>query len=147
MSLVYARPYGGDEGSKKGKKGADRGIDGVISFIDDRSGRPKQVLVQVKSGKVSSRDVRDLVGTIDREKAAIGILLTLEEPTRDMKTEAVSAGYYESPGWGQSYPRVQILTIKDLLSGQPVAMPPTHQTFKQAPRVKDEGPQQKGLFD
>ena len=147
LSLIYARPFGGDEGSKQGKKGADKGIDGVITFIDDASNKPKRILIQVKSGKVKSGDIRDLVGTLEREKAAMGVFVTLEEPTRDMRTEAISAGSYISPGWNQSYPRVQILTIGELLKGEKVNMPPAHATFKKAERVKDEGPQQKGLFD
>ncbi len=102
LSLINARPYGGEAGSKTGKKGADRGIDGIITFLDDNNNKPKRVIVQVKSGKVGSKDIRDLVGTVERENAAIGVFLTLEEPTRDMITEAVSAGYYESPGWARS---------------------------------------------
>jgi site-specific DNA-methyltransferase (adenine-specific) len=147
LSLIRARPIGGEGGSKTGKRGADKGIDGVITFIDDNTGKPKRVIAQVKSGKVGSRDIRDLVGTVNREKAAFGVFITLEEPTRDMKTEAVSAGFYESPAWGQNYPKVQILTIKELLQGAEVRMPPAHGTFKQAERVKEEGAQQRGLFD
>ena len=60
LSLVKARPLGGDTGSRKGKKGADKGIDGVITFIDEAKGKPNHALIQVKSGKVSSRDIRDL---------------------------------------------------------------------------------------
>lgn len=147
LSLVKARPAGGDSGSKKGKKGADRGIDGVITFVDDHTSQPKRILIQVKSGKVSSRDIRDLVGTVKREKAAIGAFLTLESPTREMTTEAVSAGFYESPGWNQTYPKIQILTIEELLNGAEIKMPPTGMTFKQAQRVKENEPVQKGLFD
>jgi site-specific DNA-methyltransferase (adenine-specific) len=146
LSLIQARPYGGEAGSKKGKKGADRGIDGVITFIDDGTGKPKRVLVQVKSGKVSSRDIRDLVGTVQRDNAEIGVFLTLDEPTRDMVTEAVSAGFYDSP-WSGKHPKVQILTVKDLLTGGRVDMPPTGVTFKEAQRVKEDRPRQKGLFD
>lgn len=147
LSLVKARPAGGESGSKRGKKGADRGIDGVITFVDDHTGQPKRILIQVKSGKVSSRDIRDLVGTVKREKAAMGAFLTLESPTRDMTTEAVSAGFYESPGWNQTYPKIQLLTIEELLNGAEIKMPPTGMTFKQAQRVKDDKPQQRGLFD
>jgi site-specific DNA-methyltransferase (adenine-specific) len=68
--------------ASKGKKGADKGIDGIITFVDDTTGKPKRIIVQVKSGKVSSRDVRDLRGAVKREKAAIAILITLEEPTQ-----------------------------------------------------------------
>jgi site-specific DNA-methyltransferase (adenine-specific) len=147
LSLVKARPSGGEQGSKQGKKGADRGIDGVITFIDDATGKGKRILVQVKSGKVSSRDIRDLVGTVKRESAAMGFFLTLETATRDMTTEAVSAGFYESPGWNQRFPKIQILTIDELLKGVAPQMPPTGMTFKQAQRVKEEGPQQQRLFD
>jgi site-specific DNA-methyltransferase (adenine-specific) len=145
LSLISARPLGGQEGSKTGKKGSDKGIDGVITFLDDNSGKPKRVLVQVKSGKVKSGDVRDLVGTVNRENAVMGIFITLEEPTRDMLTEAASAGFYKSEGWQRDYPKVQILTVEALLRGAEVKLPPTMTTFKQAPRVKGEAGQQ-GLF-
>jgi site-specific DNA-methyltransferase (adenine-specific) len=73
LSLIEAQPLGGDAGSKTGKKGADKGIDGVISFIDDAAGKNvKRVLVQVKSGHVNAAIVRDLRGVVEREKAAIG---------------------------------------------------------------------------
>jgi site-specific DNA-methyltransferase (adenine-specific) len=147
LSLITARPHGGDAGSKQGKKGADRGIDGVITFFDDYSGKPKRVIVQVKSGKVSSRDIRDLVGAVEREKATNGIFISLERPTRDMLTEAVSGGYYHSTGWGQDYPKIQIYTIEELLNGARVLIPPSNITFKQAQRVADDGPKQKTLFD
>ncbi len=149
LSLIRARPYGGEAGGKQGKKGADRGIDGLITFIDDNSGKAKRVIVQVKSGKVKSGDIRDLVGTVKREGAAIGVFLTLEPPTSEMTREAVSAGFYESPGWGTTHPRVQLLTVGDLLAGRArVDMPPTERTtFKTAARVKDDGAEQRGLFD
>jgi site-specific DNA-methyltransferase (adenine-specific) len=141
-SLIKARPLGGEADSKKGKKGADQGIDGVITFIDDASNKPKRVLVQVKGGGVGSATVRDLRGTVEREQAAIGVLITLEPATRPMTTEAAAAGFYESPGWHQKYPRLQILTIEQLLHGAQVQMPPAYGTFKQAQKVKkDEGVQ------
>lgn len=141
LSLVRARPVGGVAGSKKGKKGADRGIDGVINFIDDASGKAQRVLVQVKSGQVRSGDVRDLRGTIEREEAAMGLFITLEPATREMWTEATAAGFYHSPGWNQEYPRVQILTVQELLDGLHVRMPPASGTFKQANRVREGGEQ------
>jgi len=142
LSLVRARPGKATQGSKKGKKGADKGIDGVITFIDTAKGKPKRVLAQVKSGKVSSRDIRDLVGTVEREKAAIGVFITLEEPTQPMIQEAVSAGFYEAVAWGQKYPKIQILTIEALLGGASVQMPPAYGTFKQAQREERAGPTQ-----
>jgi site-specific DNA-methyltransferase (adenine-specific) len=145
LSLLRARPLGGEAGSKVGKKGADQGIDGVITFIDDASGKPKRALIQVKSGGVNSATVRDLRGTVEREQAAIGVLLTLEPATKPMETEAVSAGFYESPAWGKKYPRLQILTIEQLLHGAQVQMPPAYGTFKQAQKVKKDAGTQGGF--
>ncbi len=136
LSLVRAKPLGGQEGSKRGKKGSDKGVDGVINFIESQTGAPKRVLVQVKSGHVKSGDVRDLRGTVEREQAAIGVFITLEKPSRDMESEAAQAGFYHAPGWNRDYPRLQILTIDDLLNGKQIAMPPTYGTFKQAEAVK-----------
>ncbi len=148
LSLIRARPFGGEAGSKTGKKGADKGIDGVITFVDDNSHKAKRVIVQVKSGKVSSADIRNLVGTLDREGAAIGAFITLQEPTRDMRTEAASAGYYHAPVWDRHFARVQLLTVAGLLDGTArLEMPPVaYTTFKEAPRVNEEGAEQGKLF-
>lgn len=86
LSLIRAKPLGGQEGSKTGKKGSDKGIDGIITFIDDAQEKSKRVLVHVKSG-----DIRDLRGAVERENAAIGVFITLEPPSKDMITERQSA--------------------------------------------------------
>ncbi|MCD9186721.1 MAG: restriction endonuclease [Pyrinomonadaceae bacterium] len=135
LSLVKARPLGATAGSKEGKKGSDKGIDGIINFVDDKSGKPKRVLVQVKSGKVKSGDIRDLVGTITRENAPIGVFITLEKPTKEMIKEAATAGFYHSEFWNKNYPKLQILSIEELLAGAEIKMPSTEVTFKQAPKV------------
>ncbi len=140
LSLIRAKPLGGQEGSKAGKKGSDKGVDGVITFIDDNTGKPKRALVQVKSGHINAGDVRDLIGTVEQEKAALGLFITLEPPTAPMETAAVTAGYYHSPGWNQDYRRIQILTIESLLKGAQVQMPPTAQTFKLAPKAEPATP-------
>ncbi len=145
LSLIRARPLGGQEGSREGKKGSDRGIDGVIAFIDDTTGKAKRALVQVKSGHVNASHIRDLKGTLQREQAAIGVFITLEPPSKDMTTEAVSAGFYHSPGWNQDYPRIQILTIEELLHNAEVKMPPQFGTFKQAQRVQQTDAEQAEL--
>jgi site-specific DNA-methyltransferase (adenine-specific) len=74
------------------------------------------VLAQVKSGKVKVGDIRDLKGVLEREHAEMGVFITLEPPTKPMIEEAVSAGYYHSEAWGKDYPRIQILTIEELLA-------------------------------
>ncbi len=100
LNLIDAQPLGGKE-----KKGADRGVDGVITFTD-RHGQLQTVLVSVKSGHVNSGMVRDLKGTVEREKAVIGLFLTLEEPTKEMHLEADTAGLFHSEVWNRDYPRI-----------------------------------------
>jgi site-specific DNA-methyltransferase (adenine-specific) len=139
LSLLPARPLGGD-GGKAGKKGADRGIDGVMTF-EERKGVYQRVLVQVKSGNVKSGDIRDLRGTVEREGAAIGVFVTLNEPSKDMRQEAISAGFYHSDGWGKDFPRIQILTIAELLQGKQVTMPAPHAPYKTAARAEVEARQ------
>jgi len=77
----------------------------------------------------------------------MGVLISLEEATKPMRAEAASAGFYESP-WGK-HPRVQVLTIEELLAGQGIDMPPikqVNQTFKKTPRQKKDSPGQMGLL-
>jgi site-specific DNA-methyltransferase (adenine-specific) len=131
LNLIKARPIGDK------KKGADQGIDGVITFIDEPSGKARRVVVQVKSGHVGVNAIRELKTVAAKE--AIGVFITLEPPTGPMKTEAADAGYYHSPIWDRDYPKIQILTIEDLLAGKTVDMPPqaqTNITFAKAPRVR-----------
>ncbi len=143
LGLVGARPT-------EQKKGADKGIDGRLYFHDEgRGSKTKQIILSVKGGGLKATDVRDLRGVIEREKAEIGVLITLEEATRPMRTETASAGFYESPGWAKKYPRLQILTIADLLSGKRIDYPPAAQvnvTFKRAPKARaGEAPAQRHL--
>jgi DNA modification methylase len=129
VDLVDARP------AKDHKKGADTGIDGYINFFDDKSGQAKQVIVQVKSGYVGVNHVRDLKGVLEREKAPIGALITLHEPTKPMLTEAASAGFYEPKDFPGRYPRLQILTVAELLAGKKLEYPAHRvETFAKAER-------------
>ncbi|MBA7586145.1 hypothetical protein ES708_28141 [subsurface metagenome] len=131
LGLVDARP------AQDKRKGADRGVDGYINFFDDNSGKAKTVVVQVKSGHVNAAHVRDLKGVLEREKAPIGVLITLEEPTRPMLQEAVAGGFYEPEHFkGNQYPRIQVLTIRELLEGKEAQYPhmAPSVTFKRAQR-------------
>lgn len=131
LGLVGARPNASNE-----KKGADRGIDGKRFFADESTGKPKTVVISVKGGnKVPANAVRDLRGTIERENAEIGVLISLAEPTRNMKDDAASAGYYESPMGGR-YPRIQLLTTQQLLEGAVIQMPSVHQTRSDVETIK-----------
>lgn len=145
LSLIKASPLGARAGSRMGKRGADRGIDGILPFIDDKSGKAKRILVQVKSGKVNSSYIRDLVGTVNREEAAMGVFITLEAPTRDMITEAVTAGFYRSDHFHKDFPKIQILTIEELLGGKQIQMPTESVAFKQAEKILKDDIGQQGL--
>ncbi|MCX6338662.1 MAG: DNA methyltransferase [Candidatus Aureabacteria bacterium] len=137
LGLVGARPA-------EGKKGADKGIDGKIVFQGDTVGKFETVVISVKAGNATVSHIRDLRGVVDREKAAIGVLISMEEPTKPMKTEAATAGFYESKLWNKKYPKIQLLTIEDLLTGKQVKMPPVKQvstTFKKAERHTEKGEQ------
>ena len=131
LGLVNARPI-------TEKKGADQGIDGRIYFHDEDAGGPtKQIILSVKGGHVDVKDVRELHSVVKREKAAIGVLITLEDPTKPMRKEAANGEFYASQ-WG-AFPQLQILTVKDLLEGKTIKRPPTSKadvTFKQAPKAK-----------
>ena len=130
MSLLEASPR------EQSSRGADRGIDGVVYFIDGPRRSPRKAIVQVKSGKVSSPLIRDLKGTVQREKAALGLFITLEEPTSAMRTEAVSAGFYHSDVWQRDYPKIQLRTIAELLEGDTFDLPPHPSMYQAAQRVR-----------
>jgi site-specific DNA-methyltransferase (adenine-specific) len=143
LGLVGARPV-------EEKKGADKGIDGRIIFQGDKPGTFESVILSVKAGHTNVAHVRDLRGVVEREKAAVGVLITMQEPTAPMKTEAATAGFYESTSWNRKYPKVQLLTVADLLGGKKVEMPPIRQvgaTFKKAPKAEGPAPQEQSLFE
>jgi DNA modification methylase len=134
LGLVGARPT-------ETKKGADHGIDGKLFFHDETGGKTKQIIFSVKAGKTSVAHVRDLRGVVEREKAEIGVLVSFQEPTQPMRSEAAGSGFYQSP-WGK-HPKIQLLTIADLLGGKKVDMPPSsghvNVTFKKAKRQNAPG--------
>ena len=122
----------------------------IILFRDDpKAARPEQIIIQVKGGKTGVKDVRDLRGMLDREKAAIGILISLQPPTGPMETEAASAGFFEHKINGLKYPKLQLRTVKELMEGKGIERPSTiadtDETFKKAPESKKKHDQQTEL--
>lgn len=118
LSLINARPEGASLNNPRiGKKGADEGIDGRLKFFDGQEGHVKDIIIQVKSGHVGVRDIRELRDVITRNNAAIGLFLTLEKPTREMVRESKTTDPYISPILNQEYPKIQIITVEDLLKG------------------------------
>jgi len=141
LGLVGARPV-------EQKKGADKGIDGRIAFHEGKPTDVKHILLSVKAGvNIGVGMVRDLRGVVEREKAAIGVLISMESPTKPMREEAASAGFYQSP-WG-THPRLQLFTVAALLDGMRIDAPPmgqVGQTFKKAPRARADAPDAPPLF-
>jgi DNA modification methylase len=140
LGLVGARPA-------EQKKGADKGIDGRLFFHDEAdSGKTKQVIISVKAGGLTVPQLRDLRGVIDREKAQIGVLITFEEPTKPMRTEAASAGFYSSP-LGTKHSTLQLVTVGELLAGKTLDLPSRlFSTFKAAPKATAPEPENLSLL-
>jgi len=134
LGFVGARPT-------EPKRGADQGIDGRLFFHDEPEGGPTKVaLFSVKSGKLKATDVRDIRGVIDREKATLGALISIDEPTKAMRAEAASCGFYTSLFDQQKYPKLQLLTVAQLLDGTArFEFPSSRQinvTLKRAPKAQ-----------
>lgn len=112
------------DGEPNAKQVGDRGVDGRIRFHADKK-NIGQVIVSVKGGQtINPTMMRDLIGTVNREKAEMGLLITMTKPTRGILEEASKAGSYTSPLTSQSYPKIQVLTIAELLAGEKPKMPP-----------------------
>lgn len=135
LGLVGARPT-------EQKKGADKGIDGRLYFHIPESKKTHQVIFSVKAGNVTALHVRDLRAVVEREKAEIGVLISMNKPTRPMKEEAVNMGFYESP-WGK-HRKLQLLTVGELLQGARIDMPAvtginvTHKKAKRRHREEEQ---------
>ena len=143
LDLVNAMPA--QSKSKENMRGADKGIDGIITIVKNIKNGDREygkILVQVKGGGVQRKDIAALKGDIDREKADGGLLLTLEEPTRPMREEAVSSGKFEISFNGfhkEEFPKIQIITIKDLLIGLRPKMPLWSESYyKEAKKVETD---------
>ncbi len=134
LSLVKAQPVG------EKKKGADKGIDGIIRFMDDHGKTTRRAIVQVKSGAVHVKDIRELE-TVAADDA-MGVFITLLPPTEEMKVEAVRSGSYHSQLWDRDFPKIQIITIEELFQGKMLNMPPVTSPYAKAPKVIKNGGQE-----
>ena len=140
LGLAGARVAGSD------KRGGDKGIDGRLYFhLGD--GETRQIVFSVKAGHLVPTHVRDLRGVIEREKAEIGALISFEEPTAGMRTEAAEAGFYTSL-WGK-HARIQLRTVGELLAGKGIEYPHVtgaNVTHRRASRATPEQPERLELF-
>lgn len=129
------------DGQPNEKQVGDKGIDGVIRIPVDRRGTSERVLVSVKGGATGPSHVRDLIGTVESNKAAMGVFITLRTPTPAMQEAANHSGIYAYPVNGQKYPKVQIISVAELLSGVrpnvPTSLLPYYQA-RRRPKVEAE---------
>ncbi|MCL2678751.1 MAG: restriction endonuclease [Dehalococcoidia bacterium] len=117
----------------------DGGVDGIFGFTEhDR--KQRKILVQVKGGDMLNPGmVRDLIGTVKKEGAAIGLMITLRKPTPGMMTDAAHSDKYHSELWDKDYPSIQIRTVGELLAGNGFNLPTTENPMKKAGRVRKVG--------
>jgi len=148
LHLINAMPA--KDKTQENMKGPDKGIDGIITFHKDFSNKKHEfgkAIVQVKGGKVQRNQIATLKGDMERERADAGIFITLNEPTRQMKEEAYSVGDFKT-GYGQKeYPKIQILTVEEIINGKKPDLPPGSEKpyYKEAKEIEDNS-NQKGLF-
>jgi DNA modification methylase len=139
VSRINARP--------NEKQVGDKGVDGVARFYLDRKTNGR-VLVSVKGGKtVGPQFVRDLLGTVQTQKAQMGVLITMAEPTPGIMDAANHGGTYTWPVNGEVFPRVQVITVRDLLNGKMPEMPSLLMPYGQAPKAPAEAQTQLTMDD
>ena len=140
------------------QKGGDGGIDGVKHFtIYESSAKVSPIkkadhkkigtiIISVKAGEnVTPSMVKDLIATVSRERAEIGLFVTLADPSAGMRAEAASAGFYQTPG-GKKYPRIQVLTIEGLMNKTERAEHPDYEPdVNYAAAEAEANAEQKGL--
>ncbi|MDM8563351.1 restriction endonuclease [Candidatus Marithioploca araucensis] len=133
---VFATTYG--------KKGADKGIDGIGQYLIPKSDKVVKVAFQVKGGKVQSKDIDALMGVVALDKYDMGVLLTRHKPTNPMLKKATKAEQFEA-AYGFNYPKIQILTLAEFFSGKQLNLPKDNITFKSAATI-GKGGKQSGLL-
>jgi hypothetical protein len=128
------------------KQVGDKGVDGVARFYLDKKTNGR-ILVSVKGGKtVGPQYVRDLIGTVETQKAQMGVLITMTEPTQGVLDAVNHGGVYTWPVNTQVYPRVQVITIADLIHGRRPNMPPPILPYIQAARAEQPTSSQMTLY-
>ena len=103
-------------------RSGDRGIDGRLYFKEEADGPLRQILVSVKGGKLKATFVRELQGAVARERAPMGVLIVSQKPSKQMIRDAASSGLYSCSSG--RYPKIQIITVKDILGDVRFDLPP-----------------------
>jgi site-specific DNA-methyltransferase (adenine-specific) len=140
VSKIGGFPMGGEN-----KKGSDQGMDGYIPFLDGPKNSVQRAIIQVKSGaNIGVSEIRDLIGVVQREKAAMGFYICNAKPTKDMLEEAAHGGVFESESWGK-FPRIQIRTVEQLFAGKNFEFPKQAVTGLKAAPKAEKGKQEEML--
>lgn len=127
------------DGTPNERQQGDKGVDGVIRFLLDAKGTTGRALISVKGGGTNPGHVRDLVGTVQSQNAAMGVFVGMRNPTKAMTEAANHSGVYTHPADGKTYPRVQIITVEQLLNGQRPKLPITLLPYVQAQKRASKG--------
>lgn len=136
--------YTDDQARINEKKGADGGVDGMSYFVlakEEDQFKHGKVIYQVKSGGAQRGTIDNLRGVMESQSAEIGILLTMDAPTKPMLETARQAGKFKHPILGKEYDRIQIVTIEELLNGARIALPHPAEMVKTAEVIGDGGGQ------
>lgn len=131
------------------KKGGDGGIDGtafIVDYDDKQEQDFKQVIFSVKSNKnLSPAVVRELYGTMEREKAVMGFLLTLY-PMPNLAKEAEKYGNYYNKMFGHTCPKIEVISVQEVLDGKKMNLPTSVSVLKKAER-KTKTELNKNIFE
>lgn len=136
--------YSDNQARINDKKGADGGVDGIAYFLVDRvDGKDitGKAIFQVKSGGANSGTIDNLRGVMSKERAEFGILLTMDAPTKPMRTTAQAAGKFAHPLMQKEFDRIQIVTVDEILAGQKIDLPMGRDVVKSAQAIGDAGAQ------
>ncbi|MFC1905263.1 restriction endonuclease [Chloroflexota bacterium] len=134
LGLVGAKP-----------KPHDSGVDGILGFTE-RGNKKQTIIVQVRGDKsLRPGMIDELVETIEKEGAAIGLIIALHKPTLGIITDSVHAGSYKSELWNKEFLKIQIRTVEELLRGKLFDIPQTYSLLKKVPKVKKQGKTEKLL--
>jgi hypothetical protein len=114
-------------------------VHGILGFVESGN-RKQKIIVQAQGGKnVTPAMIQELLETVEKEGAAIGLLITLHRPRLAIITDSVHLGSYESELWEKKYLKVQIRTVEELLEGKSFDIPPTYSLLKKTQKKKTQG--------
>jgi len=130
--------YTNNRGVINEKKGADKGIDGILYFASG-PGKSERMIIQVKSGGANRGTIAALKGDMQRERAELALLITMDEPTKPMVLEAKSAGVYEHALMGRTYDRIRIVTVREMIEqGARIDLPLSYDAVKPGKKGADD---------